>query len=389
MERWGKLNDRQLELLRRIGDDVDPVTAKTPGLARTVYALRDRGLVTTPRRYGVWRAEITEAGLYYLAHGVHPLHPTRGKPRRRRPARPANADQRVDPDAAARARELIERLRAEGTVEIENPDAETRAAHRRAIHAAKVLGLVPDGYHLLHTGRNRGDLIMRLADNVNPDETEWNRIRLSARDELSDPAALVEFLATHPGLVGVSDAAMPQALRLVHALAEEAQGQGHKIAISKKRKNRGLYAKVGKRHFPIAIQEAPAGHLGLEIRATESCASKRWTFTGAEEIRDVLPVIIDEIKQRAVIEDAAARGSDRRQAAIRAEIEREEAAERAEWEQAMARARRLAIDERRTKTFAEALGTWEAATHIREFCDALEQATDQGHRVRTCELPPV
>ena len=56
------LNDRQLAVLRRIGAGAEPVTSAEPTLAITVYALLARGLVTTPRRQGVWQAELTEAG---------------------------------------------------------------------------------------------------------------------------------------------------------------------------------------------------------------------------------------------------------------------------------------------------------------------------------------
>ncbi|MFJ2029006.1 hypothetical protein [Streptosporangium sp. NPDC087985] len=67
-----------MTVLQRIGKSQEPVSAKTPELARTVYALRDRGLVTTPRKDGFWQAEITEAGRFYLEHGHHPDRPTPG-----------------------------------------------------------------------------------------------------------------------------------------------------------------------------------------------------------------------------------------------------------------------------------------------------------------------
>ncbi len=68
-----------------------------------------------------------------------------------------------------------------GTVTIESPDEETRALYRRLVHAAKQHHLVPAGFHLKHTGRNSGDLIVRLSDDSAPDETDWNRVRLNTR----------------------------------------------------------------------------------------------------------------------------------------------------------------------------------------------------------------
>jgi hypothetical protein len=64
------VNARQLALLRRIADGVEPVTSHEYHVATTVYALRNRGLVATTRTGGgAWTASITEEGRHYLAHG--------------------------------------------------------------------------------------------------------------------------------------------------------------------------------------------------------------------------------------------------------------------------------------------------------------------------------
>lgn len=194
MRRWDKLNERQLLLLQRIGGDDEPVTAANPELANTVYALRVRGLVTTPRKNGVWRAEITDAGRFYLENGCHPETPgltgaqTRSqqpKPGSRNKPAPVEAGS-AKPRAsmpANHAAELIKRLQAEGgTLHIPDPDPGTRARYRSALYAAKQPGIVPEGHHLLHTGRDKGDLIIRLESDDHRDEADWNRIRLSARD---------------------------------------------------------------------------------------------------------------------------------------------------------------------------------------------------------------
>jgi|SRR5690606_29720716 len=78
MYRWTALNDRQLTLLRKLAAGDDP-GAQDQGMRRSTYALRDRGLVTVSRRGGGWRAEVTEAGRFYLQHGHHPEHPVRGR----------------------------------------------------------------------------------------------------------------------------------------------------------------------------------------------------------------------------------------------------------------------------------------------------------------------
>jgi hypothetical protein len=73
---------------------------------------------------------------------------------------------------------------------IDDPDAETRACYRRMIDAAKRYRLVPDGFRLRHTGRDRGDLIVRLSDDTAPDDTDWNRIRLNTRPSRHSPISI-------------------------------------------------------------------------------------------------------------------------------------------------------------------------------------------------------
>jgi len=143
---------------------------------------------------GTWRARVTDAGSFYLEHGYHPDHLDRGRPGQVPPDRPGaatapprrpQATSTRDTTRAAdptiqQATALIERLQHEGgTVLVESPDEPTRALYRRIIHAAKRHRLVPDGFHLRHTGRDRGDIVIRLYEDSRPDDTDWNRIRLN------------------------------------------------------------------------------------------------------------------------------------------------------------------------------------------------------------------
>ncbi|GGK81786.1 hypothetical protein Sme01_62810 [Sphaerisporangium melleum] len=408
VQRWDKLNDRQRTVLQRIGKGLEPVSAKTPELANTVYALRDRGLVTTPRKDGVWQAEITDTGRFYLDHGYHPDRPTLGRASSVATPTPTTSGRRsLNRGPISVAEELLKRLQNDGgTVVIENPDEETRACYRRAIHAAKQHSLVPAGFQLRHTGRNGGDLIIRLLDDAHPDETDWNRIRLGARDKVTDTGALVEMLRNHPEVLAVSESLMPRALELVRSLAEAARRRGHKLAMSKKRKTRGLYVQLATRHYPIAIKEeqdqvvrepepekgrrrpryaweripvqyqlVPSGRLQVELTHSQHGRRDHWTDTARSQVDSKVLEIIKEIEHRAEAEEQAALAWKRRQEERDAEEERQKAAERARWEAAVAQARGSAIDDYRNRTFADALGAWAAATEIREFCAALERAS--------------
>jgi len=62
----------------------------------------------------------------------------------------------------------------------------------------------------MQTGRDQGDLVIRLESEAAPDETDWNRIRLSARDLITDPGALAGRLREDRSSVDVSDLWVPR-----------------------------------------------------------------------------------------------------------------------------------------------------------------------------------
>jgi hypothetical protein len=72
------LNERQLAVLRWIGDGCPAGVMPDSGHKHSAVALRDRGLATVSKRSG-WHAEITAAGRHYLEHGDYPVN---SKPRR-------------------------------------------------------------------------------------------------------------------------------------------------------------------------------------------------------------------------------------------------------------------------------------------------------------------
>jgi hypothetical protein len=77
VQRWDRLNERQLQLLQRIGARDDLSSSTVPGERNSARGLQTRRLVQISRKGGVWRAVITDAGRFYLEHGFHPDHPER------------------------------------------------------------------------------------------------------------------------------------------------------------------------------------------------------------------------------------------------------------------------------------------------------------------------
>ncbi|MCP2342998.1 hypothetical protein [Actinomadura rupiterrae] len=396
MQRWSPLNERQLVVLRRIGAGEDPVSGKNPELAATVYALRNRGLVATPRHEGVWHAEITDAGRFYLEHGHHPDRPEPGTGTAQRAA-PVPGPR--TPDAPASVQELIARVqRAGGTLKVKEPDEETRAAYRRVIHAAKQQGAVPGGMRLRHTGRNAGDLIIRLSDGGAAEETDWNRIRLGARDKVSRRPDLITRITDDPGLLTVSDEMRPRALGLVQELSEQAERRGHRLALSRRRRPRGLFLQVGNDHqITVTISEETeerarepsaergtyawqrvtpqyetvfTGRLRIELGLSSHADKREWT-DGRVPVDRKLGEILKAVERCVERDEQERLEQQRRLDEERAQWEREEAEKRARWERAMAEARRLSTEDHRGRTLAAALDGWTTAREIRALCSEL------------------
>lgn len=86
VNRADAINARQLHVLQWIADGCPDGVMKDFTYKTTAVALQGRRLVTVTRKRGSWRAQITEAGEYYLAHGCH-LDRVRTSPRIVVPAR--------------------------------------------------------------------------------------------------------------------------------------------------------------------------------------------------------------------------------------------------------------------------------------------------------------
>jgi hypothetical protein len=218
MRRWAPLNERQLDVLRRVSDGT--VSSRDWELARTVYALRERKLVETTKGDHRWAARLTGAGAFYLAHG-HYLD------EEQRVTRPTRSDE-IEVD------ELFSQLKVhDGVLRVTDPEPALRARWRRVISRAKREGRVPVGFHLRHHGRDGGDLVIELVAGEHPDAERL-------RNPRERPVVPVESGTLHPSIAGLEDHAelgqisedsRPRALRLLSALAAEAERRGHQLVL--------------------------------------------------------------------------------------------------------------------------------------------------------------
>lgn len=158
--RFAPLSSRQVEVLRWVAGGCANGIWPDSRYKVTVYALADRGLVTVSRRRDSWRAAITDQGRYYLDHGTYQDTQV---PEPCRPGPSAAAAPSPAQGSPVTARSLLVELQRGGPVTVLDPPGAMRAAYRRAISRAITERLVPGGYGLRHTRRDRGDLVIRLA----------------------------------------------------------------------------------------------------------------------------------------------------------------------------------------------------------------------------------
>jgi hypothetical protein len=90
------LSQWQQKVLAWIGEGCPDGVMRDLTYKTTAVALQNRHLVTVSKRGGVWRAEITAAGQYYLEHGAYP-EPARTPRRAGRgaPGRPFHPERQI------------------------------------------------------------------------------------------------------------------------------------------------------------------------------------------------------------------------------------------------------------------------------------------------------
>ncbi len=115
-----------------------------------------------------------------------------------------------------------------GILRLTDPADRVRREYRRAIHAARTSDALPLDKRLQLSGRDRGDLVIRLvqasegAPRATPEPVpvpEGDDLRLDAAPQLLGVAALLRASAD----------ALPRALQILRALSEEAGRRGHGV----------------------------------------------------------------------------------------------------------------------------------------------------------------
>jgi hypothetical protein len=387
--RYGRLSQRQLEVLKWVADG-SPDGVWTDFTYKTVaYGLAGRHLVVVQRRRNSWRTTtITAQGTYYLQHGSYPQADASGG--RRSPGRdaPMLAPERSGPSASVSPQSLIDDLQADGTMTLTDPTASTRAAYRSAISRAITERLVPDGYALRHSGRDRGDLVIRLVAASDLPIVAEKLPEIVVPENLDRCHEAVRILGDADGLLHVSRDARSRALRVAQAVADECERRGYGFGLRDDGKpsfritigedsfdfvlseeldrrvvpdeEKLAAAKYSWQRIPSAAKDLPSGRLTLLLGQGYGSVSwgdrKRWS------LEQKLPTMFKAVADRASAHAQA-----------RANKEAEKQWVRQQWEAAVLRARQAYIDQINRDRLRAQVSSSAEAEAIRQYCTRLDK----------------
>ncbi len=288
--------------------------------------------------------------------------------------------------------DLLERLRAAGgVVRVEDPDPELRAGYRRAISAAVASAAVPEGYRLRHTGRGRGDLVIRLDTTADVPQGREPLSPIPVPDTLEDSHDVVRELAGRDDGVGVSDGRHSRPCGSFRASLTKANGVATGSACGRKA-CRAFASASGEDSFDLRIWEedekvdryredeiqakkygwqrvsrrtttVPSGRLVLQLdgeyRPPWWADRKRWSLV------DKLPEMF------TLIEDRASTAREAR------EQERQRVRRRREqWEAAVPEARRQYLENlNRTRVLQQA-DAWRKSRDLRAYAAEVQARAD-------------
>jgi hypothetical protein len=252
--------------------------------------------------------------------------------------------------------DLLEK--AGGSLQVLDPPEQVRAAWRRLIHAVRSGGHVPKGWHLVHRGRNAGDLVVELRRGRHPSKQYQPRTRspVPVPELLVDPHPVVDGLREQPGRLPESDENRPRTLLLLQALCREAVSRGWVVRSGK---DALLSVVVDEQPIEVRVREESGARWTLRLVLTATDADggvAEWKDYARKRLEDVLPAVLADLRQRG------RRLQDRREAAVRTEQLR------------LRQERDRVVTAHRDQILREQVGAWLLAEDIRSYCGDLVTA---------------
>jgi hypothetical protein len=392
--RFAPLSLWQLEVLQWIGDGCPERSWPNTSYKLTANALAERQLVTVSRRGGTWQVAITNEGRFYLDRGsyrpVDPEHRTRHRVQ-------AGTKTKRERSVSILPQTLLAELQASGgTIKLSELSPAMRGAYRSAISRAITERLVPNGYCIRHSGRDGGDLVIRLVSD------QERAARLEPLPPICIPMTLrgahpdvLELRDDASGRLEVSDELRDRALRVLQAIADECERRGYdfavpneasatcQVAIGADQFPLWLYeehqardvpdpeqlaaAKYLWQRIPAVTAELPTGRLAirLEFESGYQTRTRSWADRQRWTLDDKLP---------AMFRDIAAIAAD--QAAARERLEAARLQRGRDWDDAVERARRAYVRHLNRDRLQKQITHLAEAEAIRAYCSRLDQLAE-------------
>lgn len=394
------LSELQVALLRWVSDGCPDGALEDRSPRISAAALQRRDLVRITGCGPRWMASLTEAGKEYLRRvdGPNPLDP--------RQANVSVTQQLVDDIIAAGGRLQLPRKHW----------GESGVDYERRARLAQTHGKVPPGSRLSVKARSRNELLLELiADphlRADSDETSARLSSIAVPGHAGRYHPVAREFRNRVTLHEVSRKALPRVVRIVHALASEAERRGYSVSCVQVPEDRDgasdwrpahdgqLVFIIRGHHLPVRIWESGAGlrgpyerqlqqwqhdreqpvalmqfldrpkpydknasgELNIEALAWSNGRQHKWTDRTRFTVEDRLPNLLWELELQAA--DAEQR---------QLEKEREQADRQRQWEAAMERAKQRLIDDHRLEILRKRIQAWQEAEAIRAYCDAVEQ----------------
>ncbi|MGI5180137.1 hypothetical protein ACQEVZ_27805 [Dactylosporangium sp. CA-152071] len=271
--------------------------------------------------------------------------------------RPSAARAAWPPTTPAALLQLLEAN--DGVVSVIDPPQEVRAAWRSVLHLLRRDGHIPDGWHLLHRGRDSGDLVIELRPGEHPSQ----RYRVSPSepitvpDELVDPHPVVDALRDQPHRLPASQRNRSRALLLLEALAREALRRGHEVHASTPPTLMTVAASGASYGVEVFESSGARWELRLAVRIDgPGKGADEWADYAKRPVEQELSAILDEIDQRAAAVAAEQRDRERRE------------------EERLRREQEAILTRHRARLLHDEVLAWRQAQDIRWHCDQMVAA---------------
>lgn len=391
------LNARQLQVMEWIlaGCPDGVMTGTTHKV--TAVALQSRRLVKVSRRGGVWRAEPTEAGRFFVEHGAYPAgHWAGGTRPAPRPAASAAMPKTVGERKVTGLRPVDQMMAdlAEAGGEL-RVAAEAGSYWENLATSATHHGKVPQGKTLKITrGKDWSERIIRLEDAPVLMTLEVKPISVAA--SLRSPHPVVRALRDDKDQLPITGRVRWRALRILDAVAEAAAARGYRVTAPKakpgSRRPKGhLVLTIGRHpntlildqlddrvpHQPTKHELERRGRYSwatipthdlvpsdrLRIRLERGWKVRRDVFADTKTItvEDRLPQLLQELELRAAVaEDQAQRR------------EREAEERKRRWQQVREDAIVHAREHHRAKVLMDQVERWHEGKRLGAYLDAMQ-----------------